>query len=45
MIIEDILKGLKTKKHKYIAQAISSIENNNKLTIITRKIFFIKLLI
>jgi len=31
MIIEDILKGLKTKKHKYIAQAISSIENNNKL--------------
>ena len=30
MIIENILKGLKSKKHKYIAQAISSIENNDK---------------
>ena len=31
MIIEDILKGLKAKKHKFIAQAISSIENNDRL--------------
>ena len=30
MIIENILKGLKSKKHQYIAQAISSIENNDK---------------
>ena len=31
MTIVNILKGLKSKKHKYIAQAISSIENNNHL--------------
>ena len=31
MTIVNILKGLKSKKHKYIAKAISSIENNTHL--------------
>jgi len=30
MTIENILRGLKSKKHKYIAQTISSIENNDE---------------
>ncbi len=30
MTLDNILKGLKSRKHKYIAQAISSIENNDE---------------